>query len=322
MHNWDVAFADFMTSLTGSRADNTVRYYRAQLVLLDQWATEENVDLKDFTAKHMRTYIALRSKTVSERTRRHDVTAARCFFKFCKAEGYINVNPISDYIVPKAPRAYIKMPSDTEIKAILHSLTARWQIKENPKIRCTASNTRSFFMRRNFAIVTGLIETAARAGEMLNLRLDDYQPDRLQIAIRTSKSKQPRIVPISSEWVKAVEGWLKIRPSKIESDLLFVNEFGDPITVTQLGKTFRKYLEVAEVEGITLHSLRHYSITQIAKKDVWAASQIAGHRDLNVTRAYLHGDPDHVRAMHSEASPLGRVMITKAAVAKRKKKII
>jgi len=154
----------------------------------------------------------------------------------------------------------------------------------------------------------GLIETAARIGEMLALTVEDYQPELGQIVIRKSKGDEPRIVPISPTWIEAVDSYLKVRP-KVESEVLFISEYGTPIIVNEFGKRFRGYLKYAGLSGFSLHGLRHYAITQLAKTDVWAASIIAGHKDLTVTRGYLHGDPDHVRSVHTLANPLGRIMV-------------
>jgi integrase len=138
-------------------------------------------------------------------------------------------------------------------------------------------------MRRNYAIVTGLIETAARAGEMLGLRLDDFQPEQKQIVIRKAKGDETRTVPISDAWIECVNAYLRVRP-KLDSDMLFVSEYGEKLEVDRISKQFRGYLAYAGLSGFTLHGLRHYAISQIAKTDVWAASVVAGHKSLVTTR--------------------------------------
>jgi integrase len=215
----------------------------------------------------------------------------------------------------------VKCPSDEEIRTLLKALQDRWKVSVNPKARFVHASARLFFGRRNYAIVAGLIETAARVGELLGLRLEDYQPGEQQIVIRKAKGDEPRTVPLSPYWIEAVEAYLKVRP-KVESDLLFISEYGSAMGVNEFGAVFRGYLEYAGLSGFTLHGLRHYAITQLAKTDLWAASQIAGHKDLTVTRRYLHGDPAHMRAAHMQAAPLGRILATSRTIARRRKKVV
>ena len=169
--------------------------------------------------------------------------------------------------------------------------------------------------------MVGLVETAARIGELLALTLSDYQPQEGQIVIRHAKGDEPRVVPISPVWAQAVDAYLRVRP-KIESDLLFVSEYGEKMDVGRFGKQFGGYLDFAGLSGFTLHGLRHYAITQLAQTDLWTASQIAGHKDLKVTRQYLHGDPAHVRAAHAQAAPLARLLVNARSERQRRKKIV
>lgn len=177
-------------------------------------------------------------------------------------------------------------------------------------------------MGRNYAIVAGLIETAARAGEVLGLRLDDFQPEQKQIVIRKTKGDEPRIAPISDESIECVNGYLRVRP-KVDSEMLFVSEYGEELEAGRFSKQFRGYVAYADLSGFTLRGLRHYPITQVAKTDVWAASAIAGHKILVATRQSLHGAPAHVRSAHDAAAPLGRLLVNarSAAGPKRRKAV-
>ena len=223
--------------------------------------------------------------------------------------------------MPKAEQAYVKCPSDDEIRRLLQAIQERWRPAANPAARFVHPTARLFFSRRNYALIAGLVETGARIGEMLSLTLGDYQPAAGQIVIRHAKGDEPRVVPISPVWAQAVDAFLRVRP-KVESGLLFVSEYGEKMDVGRFGKQFRGYLGFAGLSGFTLHGLRHYAITQLAQTDLWAASQIAGHKDLKVTRQYLHGDPAHVRAAHAQAAPLARLLVNVRSEKQRRKKVI
>ncbi len=120
---WAEAVADFLLQVRATREENTERFYRNQLRLLVRWAEAQGVPLGEFQARHLRQYLAYRSDSgVSDMTRRHDASTARAFLKFCKREEYITGDPLMGYQVPKAAKAYVKCPSDDEIRALLAAL--------------------------------------------------------------------------------------------------------------------------------------------------------------------------------------------------------
>ena len=320
--DWPEAVADFLLQTRATREESTERFYRERLRLLVRWAQAKGIALADFRARDLREYLASRTdQKVSDLTRRHDASVARTFLKFCMREDYIEGNPLAGFQVPKAARAYIKCPSDDEIRTLLRALHDRWKPSLNPSARYVHASARLFFSRRNYALVAGLLETGARIGEMLALTLDDFQPQEGQIVIRHAKGDDPRVVPISSVWIETVEAYLRVRP-KVECDLLFVSEFGEKMEVLRFGRQFKGYLKFAGLSGFTLHGLRHYAITQMAKTDVWAASLIAGHKDLKVTRQYLHEDPTHVRAAHDLSAPLARLLVNVRSQKQSRKKMV
>ncbi len=319
---WKDAVADFLMQVRATREENTERFYFERLRLLSRWAEAQSIPLREFKARHLREYLAHRAdQGVSDQTRRHDAVSARVFLKFCKREDYVEGDPLAGCQVPKAERAYVKCPSDDEIRTLLKAMHERWKPAANPAVRFIRPAARQFFSRRNYALITGLVESGARIGEMLGLTLGDYQPQQGQIAIRHSKGDAPRVVPISQIWIDAVDAYLRVRP-KVDCDRLFVSEYGGSMDVARFGRQFRGYLDFAGLSGFTLHGLRHYAITQLAKTDVWAASQIAGHKDLKITRQYLHGDAEHVRGAHSLAAPLARLLVNTRSEKQRRKKII
>lgn len=307
--SWKDAVDDFLLQVKATREEKTVIYYHGRLKLLKEWAEKQEIPVTEFKARHLRQYLAERAESgVSDATRRHDAVSARAFLKFCVREEYIEGDPLRGYQAPKSARPYVKCPSDEEIKKLLEALHDRWLPSLNPEARFVHVGARLFFSRRNYAIIAGLIETACRIGEMLALTLDDYDRAQRQIVIRKAKGDEPRIIPIRRAWMDAVDAYLKVRPS-IESNLLFISEYGEAISTNEFAKRFRGYLNFAGISGFSLHGLRHYAISTLAKQDVWATSQIAGHKDLTVTRSYLHGDPVHVRSAHEAANPLGRILV-------------
>jgi len=326
--SWQDAVKDFLRQSLSTREPKTQTYYRLNLERLARWAEGEGIALADFRVRHLREYIAVRSEQgtgrgsdgrVSDRTLRADAICIRVFFRHCASEKYVPRDPLTDYSVPKAAKAFVKCPSDDEVSRLLKAVPVKWSPAANPVACRMPAKARTFLARRDYAILAGLVETAARIGEMLSLRLEDYDCERMQITFRVTKTDRPRTVPISTDWQETVDAYLRARP-KCDSPLLFISRTGQSLSVTSYGSQFRHYADFAGVTGWSLHGLRHYALSQIARVDVLAAQQIAGHTSLVVTQGYLHTGADQVRAAHAKAAPLSRLLVNRrSGVAARKR---
>lgn len=74
-----------------------------------------------------------------------------------------------------------------------------------------AGPTRVFHRTRNAAIITGLIDTACRIGEALNMKVGDVKRTEASVVIREAKGKEPRTLPVGPEWKAGLEAWLRVR---------------------------------------------------------------------------------------------------------------
>ncbi len=84
------------------------------------------------------------------------------------------------------------------------------------------------------AMLVAAVDTGMRQGEMLALRFDDVDLERGLITLRgeTTKSRKTRVVPISTERLRAVIEWLRLDADgdeKPEEALVFSNEAGEPL---------------------------------------------------------------------------------------------
>ena len=335
---WGQPVQDFLAHAHGSLAKGTEAFYRQRLSVLTGWAHEraedgQGVALTDFKARHLRLYLAFRTdwtnpltkRPISEATRRHDAVCARVFFRWCAREGYLPVDPLAGFAVPRAAKPFVAVPTDEHCQAILRAAKERWMPQRNPNMLYVPERRRRFFASRNYALLAGLVATGARVGELLALTLEDFQPgdgDGLtgRIAIRTAKGKEPRFVPIGADWERAVCDYLKHRPKASPSPCLFVTDEGRPMTPLLMRQQYYKDLGFAGVPHYTLHSLRHYCLTRLAEVSVFGAQAVAGHKDLRVTRGYLHTSEAHTRETMEKADPLGRLLgpVTSAGSKRRR----
>jgi len=305
----------------------TVRGKQYHIDQLARWCLEQSrpVSLQSFARRHFRQYLEERRENgISEKTHRSDVLEVRLFFRFCKNEGWIDSNPLAEYALPKAAKPYVKMPSADELRALLDAITKRWDIKYNPRIKSLCARHRRFYRARDTAIICLLIETGCRVGEVLALQVSDYQSG--QLVIRTSKGDEPRVIPLTEAISDYMCAWLSIRPD-LPLDSLFVSCYGTAIDPDDFGKSFRRYLAFSTtvlntpLNGFSLHGLRHYAGSEMAKVDVLLAMRALGHKNLAVTMGYLHLDANHLRQKHAQAAPLGN-LISKSSKTEARSKII
>lgn len=335
--SWQDAIADFMAGIHASRAIKTEKFYRTHLNQLLAYAQEHDIALPDFKGRHLRAFMARRADEVAERTRLHDCRCASVFFRFCLREGYTTVNPLADYSIPKPPKPLVKCPTPAQLDALLRAIERRWDPRENRKIRFMAKEVRHFLRVRDYAIVSLLIETGCRLGEALSLVLSDLDREACRITFTKTKSKDNRTVPITSALLTAMQPWLILR-ERIERDArgdeargqerrcgatLFITQTGGAVDVSAFGKSFRGYLDFAGIERFTRHAIRHFTLTQLAGRNILSTQAIAGHKSLATTQGYLHSNEEIVRSDHAEVAPLGKILQNKRTVQqKRKRKII
>jgi site-specific recombinase XerD len=315
---WEEALREFLLHLTASSATKTVRYYRVQVTNLSTWAETNQISFESFGKRHLDRYLAHRIELGKKPlTLRHDAVCTKKFINWCSKNDLLERNLLADYQVRNAPYPARYMPSDEDVRTLLTASRTIWDPERNPGCRFQSARKRSFHRDRNHAVLLGLLDTACRIGEMLNLKVSDFREGDRQILVRESKGKEPRALPVSAEWAEAVGIWLKVRVrvmagAQEDEGWLFVSQTGSRLDECRFLKTLRQITEFAGLtDQITLHSLRRYSINKLAKYNLLAAQQIAGHKETKTTLLYTKLDPTFVRDMHEQVGVLRDIMGTR-----------
>lgn len=330
---WRTPLEDYLRSVRGTLAAGTEAYYRERLGILLRWVRAreeagEAIPLEDFHARHMRAFMEARAASInpqtkrplSDNTRRSDAIVAKTFLSFCAEQGYIAKNPLKDYKVIKPAGVYVPVPTEEEGTRVLAAVVDRWNPVKNPPAARTSAARRTFFARRNAALIGGLIQTGCRISELLALTTADYQPERKLIVIRESKGKRPREVPLEDAWIKMVQSYMVVRPKRSPTDFLFVTDAGEQMCVGNFRKQWYADLRFGGLPRYTLHSIRHFSLTCLAETNKWGAQQIAGHKDGKTTDIYLSRNQKHLHEVMEAAAPLSRLLVNvRSEKAKRKR---
>ena len=149
------------------------------------------------------------------------------------------------------------------------------------------------------AVVTALLETACRPGEILSLQWRDVSLERDEILIRAEKAKtrSPRIIPISKR-LRAVLELRQLDP-RGESFGPDAFVFGDTVgrRVKSVREAWRTACSKAGISGFQLRDLRHEAGSRFEEAGIpiTYVSKLLGHTNLTTTSRYLN---IHRRELH------------------------
>jgi len=149
-----------------------------------------------------------------------------------------------------------------------------------------------------------LMMTAYAAGlrlsELVHLRPEDIQSERMLIHVRQGKGCKDRYTLLSSRLLAELRGyWRAYRPR----GWLFVGrDGGSPLPAGTVQKVYYHLKERAGIRhGHGIHSLRHSFATHLleAGVDLPTIQRLLGHSSLATTAKYLHVTSKHLRGTRS-----------------------
>ncbi|MBF0365514.1 MAG: tyrosine-type recombinase/integrase [Oligoflexia bacterium] len=158
---------------------------------------------------------------------------------------------------------------------------------------------RTWFGRRDFALILLMIQTGLRVSEMVNLKMKNIHfEDRRAYIQCIGKGRKERTIPLTKQATTVLKRW--INAEKLSSEnLLFKSVRGGMFSRDAIEKIVKKYILLAseicpnlKTKNISPHSLRHTCAMQLLSADV-DTSLIAlylGHESVETTQIYLHSD--------------------------------
>jgi site-specific recombinase XerD len=193
---------------------------------------------------------------------------------------------------PKAERKEVSFLTIEEIKIFLKAITS--DIEAGLMIRKV----------RMMSLVMLLLQTGARIGEALSIKVQDIDRINMEIPI-IGKGHKPRSLYLKSDTLYWIDKYLAVRNSS--SEYLFVTLNGKAKwSQTDVGRSFRYYKKKSGIsKPFVLHTLRHTTATQLTLKGVPMNSvqHILGHSRLETTIRYYIGAVEKSMAkkvMHDE----------------------
>lgn len=240
----------------------TTRAYR---IAITQFISFCQMSFDEVKPADIRGWMAImEEKGLKPRSIKMKLTAVRSFYRYCMEENQLKKSPTLKVQSPKIDDSLPYYLSKSQL-VLLQELT-----KDSPRDR---------------AIIETLYATGVRVSEMLNIQLSDVKWETMQIWIQKGKGNKERFVLFTYECGERLKNYLDQR--EVNSEYLFANRRGEPLSRCLIEHLFRTYTEKLEFK-VTPHTMRHTFAAHLAEKnmDFTYIQELLGHANINSTRIY------------------------------------
>lgn len=127
-----------------------------------------------------------------------------------------------------------------------------------------------------------------RAGELINLQVNDIDSEQMRVFVHGGKGKKDRVTILSQKALDVLREYFKKYKPK---GYLFEGASGGRYSDTSLRKVFHQALTKSKInKKVTLHSLRHSFATHLLEKgvDIRYIQVLLGHNSSKTTEVYTH----------------------------------
>lgn len=253
----------------------------AELLSLNDPAAVTPNDVKRLMAMSKRQNLSARSIALR-------LSSLRSFYSFLQKRGHINHDPTEGIQAPKQGKP---LPKTATVDAMQQLLEV---------------NSDDPLVIRDVAMFELMYGCGLRLSELTGLDKGDIKSDgTVQV---TGKGSKQRVLPVTTQALKALKNWLKCRPEFAEpvEQAIFLSKQKRRITNRQVAKRLDKL--VSEQLGghkLSPHKLRHSFATHVLESsgDLRAVQELLGHANLSTTQVYTHLDFQHLAQVYDSAHP-------------------
>ncbi len=292
----DEALRDFLAYMDIERgySTNTIEGYRVDLQVLFRYLQVEHglERVSEIEPRHIRHFLAYvkTERRNCNKTMARKLSVIKSFFAFLLKEGRLDRDPSRGFDTIRFPRRLPVFLSREEAEDFLEAAG-----KYGPE------------PTRDFALFLLMLQCGLRVSEVTTLTLDCLDLENGMIRV-TGKGAKERLLPLTSRTVRALEAYLKERPSSQHREV-FLNRRRRPLTTDGVRHIFRRIVSHTYLKDrphLTVHKLRHTCLTLLLQQgvDLRTLQHIAGHASVATTQIYTHVTQEQVRSA-MEKHPLG-----------------
>ncbi len=213
-----------------------------------------------------------RESEINFRSVNYEIAILRNFFNHCIEKNYIDKNPCAG-VKKLNELSRLKTLSDDDIQKLITGATNK--------------------LTRD--LISFLIYTGCRKGEALNLKWENVDLINDVVAIKGTKTKHDRYIPVSSPLKSLLSG-----VEKVDDCFYVFNNAGKKIV--DFKHSFKTACRNAGLKDLRIHDLRHVFASKMVMggTSLYITGELLGHRTTQMTRRYSHLMPETLRKAVNE----------------------
>lgn len=243
-----------------------------------------SLSVKNVTPKAITQFRNERLKKVSAASVVKDINKLSAIFNWLIKEEFMQLpqgNPVTQVVKPR-------LKADSERR---RRLTPEEAVNLSVYFHQLQNNQMSFIFQ--LALFTGM-----RRGEIANILLNDFMPEKGLLVIPQTKNGYERTIPLPKMAYLALHERLKqlCASNNYESISKAANLKLFDLQADSITQAFSRACKKLGIKDLRWHDLRHEAISRLfeAGLDMIEVALISGHRDMRMLQRYTHLRPEAV----------------------------
>ncbi len=287
-------FIKYLHNVKKTAENTTMSYRRDLLKWIDYMESQGVFEIDMVTEIHLQNYVRyLTDMQFKASTVSRSIASVKAFYHYLYKEKIVNED-ITEAL--KAPKVEKKLPG-------IMTMVEAANLLEQP-----SGDTPKEV--RDKAMLELLYATGIRVTELITLKVSDLNLQMGYVVCRDGN--KTRMIPFGNKAKNAVFKYLesarKALMVEYDSDILFVNCSGQPMSRQGFWKLIKSYAAKAGIETeITPHTLRHSFAAHLVENgaDLKSVQEMMGHSDIATTQIYASMNHNHLRQVYKNAHPRG-----------------
>jgi site-specific recombinase XerD len=229
------------------KSPQTVDAYTTGVRLFLRWCSDTGTTPELTRASVQAFTTSLLDGGAEAATARSRHMALRRFAAWLTDEGELDTNPLLGVKPPKLDQKVTAALADEQLKRLI-----------------AACRGKDLIDRRDEAIVRLMLETGARAGEVLSMTVADVDLPRGLATVRRGKGGRGRVVPFGPQTASAIDRYIRARRTHrlAEAGPLWLGGGGQTFGYHGLNVALKRRAKAAGINNFHLHLTRHTAATR------------------------------------------------------------
>jgi site-specific recombinase XerD len=238
---------------------------KTYLYFLKSFLYFHNLPIHEINEEHVKPYIeSLIDKNLSQSAQNQAINALKFYFEKV-------LHKPSHYYFFDRPRKQFRLPNVLTGSEVLRIFNSCQNIKHRMMLKC-------------------IYALGLRVGELLRIKLTDFNKERKCLHIRQSKGNKDRIIPMPDSLLIELRRYYKLKKPEV---YLFEGQkgAGHPYSYRSIQSILKKAVIKSHInKKVTTHTLRHSYATHLMNNniDLRTIQVLLGHNSLKTTQIYTH----------------------------------